>query len=314
MQISAVIPVYNSAPILPHLIDRLEPELAAAATDFEIILVNDASQDGSWEVIRGLVEAYPCLRAINLMRNYGQHNALLCGIRAARYELIVTLDDDLQHPPEEIPALLAELERGYDVVYGTPRQEQHNLWRNLASRLTKLAFKSAMGVDIARDVSAFRVFRTPIREAFAAYQGPFASIDVLLTWGSTCFSAVPVNHAPRQAGVSNYTFRKLISHALNMLTGFSVLPLRLATWVGLGFATFGALVLIYVLLVYLFVGRAVQGFAFLASIIAVFSGAQLLSLGIMGEYLARMHFRLMLKPAYVVQEQLGSQDPDPNDP
>jgi undecaprenyl-phosphate 4-deoxy-4-formamido-L-arabinose transferase len=304
-QISIVIPVYNSADILPQLVARLDSWLENYVEAFEVILVNDGSRDESWGVICHLVDQYPWVRGINLMRNYGQHNALLCGIRAAKYELIITMDDDLQHPPEEIPKLLDRLANGYDVVYGTPHQEQHNIWRNMASRLTKLAFKSAMGVENARNVSAFRAFRTEIRKAFSDYSGPFASIDVLLTWGTTRFSSVKVEHAPRLMGESNYTFQKLLVHALNMMTGFSVLPLRLASLMGLGFAAFGGLVLVYVLVVYLIAGRVVQGFAFTTSIIAIFSGAQLLTLGIIGEYLARMHFRLMQKPSYVVQEQLN---------
>ena len=211
----------------------------------------------------------------------------------------------LQNPPEEIPRLLKKLTEGYDVVYGTPAKEQHGLWRDLASRVTKLALQSAMGAETARNVSAFRAFRTQVRRSFSDFAGPFASIDVLLTWGTTRFSSVRVDHAPRLAGESNYTFHNLLVHALNMMTGFSVLPLRLASLMGLGFAAFGGLVLVYVLVVYLVAGRVVQGFAFTTSIIAIFSGAQLLSLGIIGEYLARMHFRLMQKPSYVVQEKLN---------
>jgi len=235
------------------------------------------------------------------MRNYGQHNALLAGIREAQYPVIITMDDDLQNPPEEIPLLLAKLHEGYDVVYGTPAREQHGLSRDLASRVTKLALQSAMGAETARKVSAFRVFRTRVREAFANYQGPFVSIDVLLTWGTTRFAAVSVRHDPRRIGKSNYTFRKLVTHALNMMTGFSVLPLQLASLMGFGFALFGLLMLVYVLGRYLIQGGSVPGFPFLASTIAIFSGVQLLALGIIGEYLARMHFRMMERPTYVIR-------------
>ena len=159
-----------------------------------------------------------------------------------------------------------------------------------------------MGVDTARHVSALRVFRTQVRDAFASYAGPFVSIDVLLTWGTTRFSAVTVRHDPRTIGVSNYTLRKLITHALNMMTGFSVLPLQLASLMGFGLAAFSVVVLIWVLGRYLIEGTPLPGFPFLASIIGIFSGAQLLALGIIGEYLARMHFRVMDKPSYVVRE------------
>src|SRR5580704_1593170 len=123
--LSVVVPVYRSEAILPELVRRLENVLPGVASNFELVLVNDSSPDGSWDVICHLARHYPWIRAINLMRNYGQHNALLCGIRAAQHGLIVTMDDDLQHPPEEIPKLLAMLDQGYDVVYGKPAQEQH---------------------------------------------------------------------------------------------------------------------------------------------------------------------------------------------
>jgi undecaprenyl-phosphate 4-deoxy-4-formamido-L-arabinose transferase len=184
MNLSAIVPVYNSEQVVSTLVRRLQPVLARLAPNYELILVNDGSRDRSWEVLRELAAQYPCVRSINLMRNYGQHNALLCGIRAAKRDVIVTLDDDLQHPPEEIPRLLEKLAEGYDVVYGTPHQEQQTLWRVLAAQLAKLVLRPVMGADIARKVSAFRAFRAQVWEAFVAYQSPFVSIDVLLTWGA----------------------------------------------------------------------------------------------------------------------------------
>jgi undecaprenyl-phosphate 4-deoxy-4-formamido-L-arabinose transferase len=173
------------------------------------------------------------------MRNYGQHNALLCGIREAKHDVIITMDDDLQNPPEEIPKLLSKLAEGYDVVYGTPANEQHGLWRDLASQATKIALQGAMGAKTARKVNAFRAFRAKVRDAFGNYQSPFVSIDVLLTWGTTQFAAIQVKHEVRRIGRSNYTFRKLITHALNMITGFSTLPLQLASLMGFAFSFFG---------------------------------------------------------------------------
>ncbi|MCI0553858.1 MAG: glycosyltransferase family 2 protein [Anaerolineae bacterium] len=289
------------------LVSKLEQILPSLSLGYEVIFVNDGSLDRSWEVICKLAQEYDWVHGINLMRNYGQHNALLCGIRTAKYEVIVTMDDDLQNPPEEIANLLGKLAEGYDVVYGTPKKEQHGFWRDMASQVTKLALESAMGAETARNVSAFRAFRTQVRDAFVNYQSPFLSIDVLLTWGTTRFAAIPVRHDPRRIGVSNYTFRKLIVHALNMMTGFSTLPLRLASLVGFAFTLFGLGVLIYVIGRYLITGGSVPGFPFLASIIAIFSGGQLFALGIIGEYLARMHFRMMERPAYVIRQQVESQ-------
>lgn len=300
--ISVIVPVYNSEKTLTPLISRLETVLREAASAFEILLVNDCSRDGSWEVVRTLADQHPFVRGLNLMRNYGQHNALLAGIRQAAHEIVVTIDDDLQNPPEEIPRLLGKIAEGYDVVYGVPEREQHGLLRDLASQITKLALQNAMGAETARKISAFRAFRLGLRAAFQDYRGSFVSIDVLLTWGTTRFTAAVVRHEPRTLGVSNYSFRALINHALNMVTGFSTLPLQLASMIGFAFTLVGMLVLVFVVGRYFILGGGVPGFPFLASIIAVFSGAQLFALGIIGEYLARVHFRMMDKPSYTVRE------------
>jgi len=304
--LSIVIPVFNSEAILPELMERLVQILPGLCQNFEIILVNDGSRDGSWQVIQHLCTEVPRLRGINLMRNYGQHNALLFGIRTARHDIIVTMDDDLQHPPEEIHRLLEKLAEGYDVVYGTPFKDQHGFWRDLASRFTKLTLQNTMGADVARHVSAFRAFRTKIRDAFTNYQTPYVSIDVLLTWGTARFAAIPVRHDPRRAGVSNYTFLKLMRHAINMTTGFSTLPLRFASVLGFFFTLFGIGVLIYVVGRYLIQGGSPAGFPFLASTIAIFAGAQLFALGIIGEYLARMYFHTMNRPTYMVDQEVVS--------
>jgi glycosyltransferase involved in cell wall biosynthesis len=302
--ISVVVPAYNSELSLRELARRLQPVIAALANDYELILVDDSSRDGTWVVIQELARSNSWIRGVRLMRNYGQHNALLCGIRLAQYELTVTIDDDLQHPPEEIPKLLKLLTPDKDVVYGTPQVEQHGLWRDIATQVTKIALQSAMGAPIARKAGAFRVFRTQLREAFARYDGPYVSIDVLLTWGSTCFDAVKVRHEPRRLGTSNYTLRKLFVHALNMLTGFSTWPLQVASLVGFFFTAVGTVTLLFILSRYLINGGVVPGFSFLASTIAIFSGAQLFALGIIGEYLARMHARTMQHPVYAVRESV----------
>ncbi len=307
LTISVVVPVYNSEATLVELVHRLQAVLPSCASDFEIILVNDGSRDRSWQVISDLVTEFPSVSGINLMRNYGQHNALLAGIRAARHELVVTLDDDLQNPPEEMPKLIKKLAEGYDVVYGAPEHEQHGLWRDLASQITKLALQASMGVEIARHVSAYRVFRARLRDAFAEYRSPFLSIDILLTWGTSHFTFVAVKHDLRPVGTSNYTFGKLVTHAMNMMTGFSTFPLQLASMIGFGFTLFGLGVLVFVIGRYLWQGSPVPGFPFLASVIAIFSGAQLFALGIIGEYLARMHFRMMEKPTYTIREHLTAQ-------
>src|SRR4029453_341612 len=299
--ISVVTPVYNGEASIAELCRRLAEVLPRISTQHEVILVNDGRRDRSWETISELSSRSPTVRGPNLMRNYGQHNALLCGIRAAKYEVIVTMDDDLQHAPEEIPRLLEQLQQGFDVVYGAPEAERHPPLRALASRITRLALGTAIGMDLAKNVSAFRVFRTELREAFASYHSPFVSIDVLLTWATTRFTAIPVVFQPRHSGASNYTFTKLVRHALDMMTGFSTAPLQLASLVGFTCMLFGIAVFIYVFVRYCLEG-SVPGFPFLASIIAIFSGAQLFALGVIGEYLARMHFRMMNRPAYAIRD------------
>lgn len=302
---SVVVPVYNSEATLTPLIERLAAILPTIARQFEVILVNDGSRDKSWEVVTQLTEAYSWVHGINFMRNYGQHNALLAGIRAASHAIIITIDDDLQHPPEEIPKLLAKLAEGYDVVYGTPVQRRDKLWRDLASRITRLALATSMGFETARHASAFRAFRAELRMAFADYRSPDMILDVLLTWGTTRFGSVIVEHQPRQVGKSNYTLLKLLNHTLNMMTGFSTLPLRIASLTGFVFTIFGFLLLLIVISAYAIEGSSVPGFPFLASVITIFAGVQLFGIGIIGEYLGRIHFRSMHRPSSVIRNTIG---------
>jgi glycosyltransferase involved in cell wall biosynthesis len=306
-ELSIVIPVYRSEASLPALLERLSAVLPKLARDYEVLLVNDGSPDQSWSVIQRLTQEHGFVRGVSLMRNFGQHNALLCGIRAARGTNIVTMDDDLQNPPEEIAKLLAGLAAGADVVYGVREREAHGFARNLASVVTKLVLKNAMGAETARKITAFRAFRTQLRDGFANYTARFVSIDVLLTWSTTRFDTVVVAHEPRRLGQSNYTFRMLATLALNMVTGFSVVPLQVASLMGFVFTIVGFGLLAALLVVYFFSATRVQGFTFLATSIAVFSGVQLLALGIIGEYLARMYSRSMGQPSYVVREALPAE-------
>lgn len=301
--ISFVIPVYRSSTNLAILHQRLSRTFDNDQTKFEIIFVEDCGEDDSWDVITQLASIDSRVRGFQMSRNYGQHNALLCGIREAAGDVIVTLDDDLQHPPEEIPKLLIKLDDGFDVVYGSPLREQHGLLRDLSSQITKVALQEAMGGFNTRQVSALRAFRTELREAFMDFHSPTVNIDVLLTWATTNFAAVYVEHDSRKFGKSGYTLRKLSNHALNMMTGFSTRPLQLASFIGFSFALFGLGLLIYIVTLWLIRGFSVPGFAFIVSVIAIFSGAQLLALGIIGEYLSRMYFRTMNRPAYLVRER-----------
>ncbi|NBX77146.1 MAG: glycosyltransferase [Proteobacteria bacterium] len=307
--ISVVVPVFRSEKTLEELVKRLSSTLSSLTSQYEIILVNDGSPDKSWEIIKRLSREQSHVFGINLSRNFGQHNALLAGIKAAQFDFIVTLDDDLQNPPEEIPTLISKISEGYDVVYGVARNRKDSLFRKWASFGTRLALSSIAGASAARYASSYRIFNAKMKKAFESFGGGYLSIDALLGWGTTSFGHVLVSHEARKEGESNYKFGKLLLHSITMLTGYSIIPLRMASIVGLGFLGFGFLVLAWVIGRFIINGGSVPGFPFLASIVTLFSGAQLFSLGIIGEYIGRMHFRVMDRPTYIVsdttQKKLG---------
>lgn len=300
---SIVIPVYNSASSLPELVEKLGQTLPAIAEHYELILVNDGSRDNSWPVIADQASKCNWVRGIDLMRNYGQHNALLAGIRAARYPVTITMDDDLQHPPDQIPLLLAKLNEGYDVAYGTPLHQQHGFWRDLSSSLTKFIMRTTTGLKVASDGSPFRAFRTSLRDAFAAYASPSVAIDVLLTWGTTRLGSVKVRHDPRRRGKSNYDFIKLLIIAVDMTTGFSTWPLRVASLIGFAVTLLAFVLFLFMLGEYLVTRGPLSLYRFITAMLGIFAGAQLFGLGIIGEYLARMHYRMMARPTYTVRQQ-----------
>jgi undecaprenyl-phosphate 4-deoxy-4-formamido-L-arabinose transferase len=303
MNISVVIPVYRGESLIESLVERLAKSLPKCSKKYEVLLVNDGSPDESWTVIQNLARKYKWVRGIRLMRNYGQHNATLCGVRAAQYEITVTMDQDLQHPPEEIPVLLQQLENRFDVVYGSPKKLPQGFLRNLLTANIKRILARVMGIPSVKNISAFRAFRTELRNAFANFQSPTLIIDVLLSWGTSRFTSIPVE-IERPEARSNYKFSALVKAALLILTGYSTAPLRLASWIGFMMTVFGIGVFIYVAIVS-FMAGSIPGFPFLASIIALFSGAQLFALGIFGEYLARMFDRSMDRPTYIVHETVG---------
>jgi undecaprenyl-phosphate 4-deoxy-4-formamido-L-arabinose transferase len=216
------VPVFNGAATLTALVERCTAVLVELAPDHEIVLVNDGSEDESRERIESLQRRYPQVRGIDLERNRGQHEALLVGIRAARGDVIVTMDDDLQNPPEEMPRLLAALE-GNDVAYGTPRRKSQSALRNLAGRGFTQVLRG-LGWTSAPMVSSYRAFRGELRDAFAGHDGRNVSIDALLTWGASRYASVPVEHAPRAGGRSNYDLVKLMRLARASVTTFRLRP------------------------------------------------------------------------------------------
>ena len=297
--ISIVVPVYNAEASLDLLVNRLSSVLDKIGLPYEILMINDGSRDNSWQVIQHLAEKYPRLQGINLMRNFGQHNALLCGIRTAHNEIIITMDDDLQHPPEEIPNFISKLAEGYDVVYGIPKKMPHAWWRNITSRAAKRFLSMIIGLKTVREIGSFRAFRTDLRRAFADYRHPGIIIDALLAWGTTRFTSIIVEEAPRDHGSSNYNLSRLFGLVFLILTGYSTMPLRFASLLGFSLTLFGLLAFIYVLFISITEG-SMPGFPFLASVILLFSGTQLFALGIFGEYLARIFDRSMDRPPYII--------------
>ena len=304
--VSVVVPVYRSTSSLVELVQRVSQVLSTRPHEF--VLVDDGSPGESWSVIVELSRRYP-VTGIRLGRNAGQQAALLAGVRAARFDTTVTLDDDLQNPPEEIPRLLRALdELDVDLVYGYRTTQATAWWRSAGSNVLR-AVVSTLARDLElRYLSPFRAFRTRIRDAAEGVTGPRLVLDGMLQWGTGRIGHVEVEHHERTHGRSGYGVRQLFVFALDVITGYSTRPLRATSWLGFLSAAFGLGILAYVIGRYILVGTSVAGFPFLASIIALFSGAQLLALGIIGEYLARMHIRMLGQPTYVIGEIITPDD------
>jgi undecaprenyl-phosphate 4-deoxy-4-formamido-L-arabinose transferase len=304
--ISVVIPVYRSTKSLFTLVQRVITALEPIY-DFEIILVDDGSPESTWQVILDITRRVPNVRGIRLGRNFGQHSALLAGIRSAKYSLTVTIDDDAQNPPEAISSMVEHLlNEELDVVYGTPETIKQPWLRRISSSAIRSLLGKSMGVEMAKEMSSFRVFRTETREAFQGSLGSNISIDALLSWGSSKFGSMKVPHDHRESGSSTYNLQKLLRFSIDTITGYSTKPLQFASVLGLVTAGFGFGVFIYAVTIPFLSGESVSGFPFLASSIAIFSGVQLLTLGVIGEYLSRMHFRVMNKPSYHISEDTSS--------
>jgi len=296
--ISIVVPVFNSRETLPELVTRLTRVLPP---DSEVILVDDGNDSTTWSAIEAL--ATSGVMGLRLARNVGQHAALLAGVREAKHSIIATLDDDLQNPPEELVHLLKALTDDVDVVYGVPIRIKQSFWRSCASVAAKRVMQKMLGFNNAVDISSFRVFRSRLREGFNNDVGPSVSLDVLLTWSTSRFTSVEVEHHERKTGESNYNFRKLLRFMIDTATGYSAVPLRFATSLGLTTVAFSVGVSIWVLGRRLVTGESVPGFPFLAVTIAIFSGVQLIVLGVLGQYIGRIHFRAMNKPTYTIADR-----------
>lgn len=303
--LSLVIPVYGSEPVLPELVRRLQAmfdQQARPSGDYELILVCDCSPDRSWAVIRGLAQQYPWVRGILLRMNAGQHNALMAGFSHARGRVIVTMDDDLQHAPEDIPLLLAELAQGRDVVYARFKSRNHAGWKVAGSRLNDLVAGYLMNKPKGLYLSPFRAMTADIRDDILRYQGPYVYVDGLILSVTRNIGTVDVDHHERYAGDSGYSLRKSISLWLKMATNFSIVPLRITSFVGLCFAGVGFVLALMLIIQKLTLDRMPIGWSSLIVTVLIVGGVQLLALGMLGEYLGRVLLILNSRPQYVVGE------------
>jgi glycosyltransferase involved in cell wall biosynthesis len=301
LDISVVVPVYRSERTISVLLSRLTAVLASITSSYEIVLVEDCSPDNTWQAIEHAWDKYAeHLVAVQLMRNYGQHNALMCGLRIARGRIVVTMDDDLQNPPEEIPKLLDRLEEdAFDLVYGATNKRQHASWRNLGASLVWSFYRRVFGGKVRP--SPFRAMRQELAHAIQFYDLNFTYLDGLLAWCTTRIGEVAVEHHPRAVGTSSYSLNKLLVLALNLYTNFSLLPLQLVSLIGLIAALGGFSLGAYYILLYLTSSIAVPGFASTIVAVLVLGGVQLLALGVIGEYLGRLHLNVNRKPQFVVR-------------
>ncbi len=304
MELSIIIPVYNSERTLTPLLERLEECLTGRA--FEVILVNDGSRDRSEWVCSRLANRYTNVRAISLRRNFGEFNAVLCGLNYAVGQFAVLIDDDFQNPPEAILALLNEAQTNdYDVVYSRYDQKQHHWFRNMGSTLTNALATYLLRKPNDLYLSSFKLIRREVIDEIIRYKGPYPYIDGLIFRVTSNVGSVLVAHHSRQEGRSNYTVRKLISLFLTVLVGYSVLPLRVLTGVGaalLGFSIWLGIALL--------IGRyagwlLVREWQLAIWVVAMIGGLQLLFVGILGEYVGRLSMMQSGMPPYVVKQTWG---------
>lgn len=305
LDISIVIPVYNSHATLDRLHARLTAVLGPLGKSYEIVLVDDGSRDASWAAI-DMLRARDAghVVGVQLMRNYGQHNALMCGLANARGAYIFTMDDDLQNPPEEIPKMLSHIERSeLDLVYGCPGDRKHAGWRNLGSAIVWQFYRTVFRSPITP--TPFRVMHHQLARSIKFYDLNFTYLDGLLAWCTSRIGAIDVEHHERSEGKSNYSISKLLTLALNLYTNFSLLPLQVVSGLGFLTACSGFLLGAFYLVQYLFSNITVPGFASTIIAVLILGGVQLLALGVIGEYLGRLHLNVNRKPQYVVRHRKG---------
>lgn len=299
--LTIVVPLYNSE----KTIERLLRELTALPVDggCELVLVNDGSRDNTAAECERLMKQYSrSIKLVKLSRNYGEHNAVMAGLHHATGEYVITLDDDLQNPPREALKLLNQARTtNCDVVYSYYETKQHDGWRNLGSWLTNTVADVLLDKPKGLYLSSFRCMSAFVVAEICRYDGPFAYVDGLILQVTQNIGRVLVAHAPRETGRSGYTLSKLVKLWLNMFVNFSAMPLHLATLLGFAVAA-GGFVLTFAVAAEHFIYGTPLGWGSLMAALMVFSGTQLLVLGMVGEYLGRLYITVNKKPQFVVRE------------
>lgn len=311
--ISIVIPVYNSAPCLVPLVAQLETSLRTLAPVYEIIFVEDDSPDDSWEILTSIQKENRNVSIYRLMRNAGQHAATLCGLSHARFEVVVTMDDDLQHRPDQLVHLVTELlnHPETDCVFGIFKKKFHKPYRNFGSDLIRSINNKAFGLPRDKGTSGFRVMKHSLAKAMAEQKSVNPSLPVILFNCTRKVRSVEVAHAPRYAGESNYTLVKQFRLAFDNICNATMLPLRLVSMAGVTLSGISVLLSLQVLFKYFTGIINAPGWTTVVLLICFFSGMIMLSLGIIGEYLVRVLREVNKKPLYIVREaHTGQQLPE----
>lgn len=300
MKLSVIIPVYNGGQTIVSLVEQVNIDLAGI--DYEIILVNDGSSDNSETKCEELASAYRNLKFISLRKNFGEHNAVLCGLNFSEGEYAVIIDDDFQNAPVEILKLLSEIEKGYDVVYSSYTKKQHSFIRNFYSRITNWIANFLISKPKDLYLSSFKIIRKEVVEEVIKYKGPFPYIDGLILRVTDNISSVNVEHSKRAFGHSNYTLSKLFSLYLNMFINFSIKPLRIFTVTGILIFLSGIIMSIFFIIEKL-THNEPPGWTSTVLIVLLFSGFQIIFLGLIGEYIGKLYLDQNNTPQWVIRKK-----------